>query len=66
MPATKPRACLGFRERARRGAAELHGGVETGEEEATAPNVAREGEEGGGPGARMPLGVMGRSSGLRR
>jgi hypothetical protein len=66
MSATKPRACLGFRWRARRGAAELHGGAETGEEEAMAPNMAREGEEGGGPGARMPLGVMGRSSGLRR
>jgi hypothetical protein len=37
-----------------------------GEEEAMAPNMAREGEEGGGPGARILLGVMGRSSGLRR
>jgi hypothetical protein len=35
--------------------AELHGGAETGEEETTAPDVAKEGEEGGDPGARMPL-----------
>jgi hypothetical protein len=53
MSATKPRACLGFRWRARRGAAELHGGAETGEEEVTALDVARGREEGGGPGAKI-------------
>jgi hypothetical protein len=46
--------------------AELHGGAETGEEEATTQDVAREGEEGGGPGAKMSPATMGRSSGLRR
>jgi hypothetical protein len=52
--ATKPRVWLGFRGRARRGLAELGGGAETGEEEATAPNVVREEEDGWGPGTRMP------------
>jgi hypothetical protein len=54
MPATKPRVWLGFRGGVRRGLAELDGGAETGEEEATAPNVVREEEDGWGPGTRMP------------
>jgi hypothetical protein len=64
MPATKPRVWLWFRGRARRGFAELDGGAETGEEEATAPNVVREEEDGCWD--KDAMGVMGRSSGLRK
>jgi hypothetical protein len=63
MPVIKPRE---FRGRARRDTVEHHGGVETEEKEAAAPDVAMEGEEGGGPGARMPLATVGRSSGRWR
>jgi hypothetical protein len=61
MPATKPGAWLGFRGRARRGVAELHDGAETGEEEARVPDVAREGAEGGGSGARCRWQQWGRA-----
>jgi hypothetical protein len=53
---------LGLRILARIDAAEHPAGAETEKEEAAAPDVARKGEDGGGPRTRMALAAMGRRS----